>query len=582
MNLIRLLFLLPAVLACLCLLPSARAQPWFDPDKTPHIAATDLRPGMRGEVWTVFRGTEPEPFEVEFVGLLENRLGPGKHMILCLLTDPRVQASGAVAGMSGSPLYFGGKLAGALSYSIQNFETVRHAGFTPIEDILEVSSFPARGSQAAPAGTSALRPVFNVHGLRPATIEAFRPELERLGIELQVGAGGSLAITEVQVLPAPAARRPTFIPGDAIAVALAFGDITLAGTGTVSFTRGEEVYAFGHSMVGAGTVAFPMARAEIVTIAASLLRSFKVSNTREVVGTITQDRLSAIFGKVGMEPPTAELHITLMEPAGPRTLLTRLAIDKDFTPMLCAMALFDALDGRNAADREAGHRISWSVGFHDLPSISRSEILAGPGSERAAATDIMSVLGGLMDHPLGRAVPERIDIRIEPVDTNPASRLTRFFIPSGPRRAGDTLRGELGWQTFQGGWRTQSFSMALDAALLPGSYELVALPGRELDDMELARAGAASRARSLLELIEAQRSTRRPDGLHIALVERLPVVREAAGTITSAPDSFRRISTLEDPDRVETRTLARVLQEQHILPDLVFSNGLRIPITIEE
>jgi hypothetical protein len=100
--------------------------------------------------------------------------------------------------------------------------------------------------------------------------------------------------------------------------------------------------------------------------------------------------------------------------------------------------------------------------------------------------------------------------------------------------------------------------------------------------MELARAGAASRARSLLELIEAQRSTRRPDGLHIALVERLPVVREAAGTITSAPDSFRRISTLEDPDRVETRTLARVLQEQHILPDLVFSNGLRIPITIEE
>src|SRR5580700_5814756 len=93
------------------------------------VALGDLKPGQRGEVWTVFQGTEPEPFSVEVTGIVRNALGPGKSLILCHLTDPRVQQMGAVAGMSGSPLYIGGKLAGALSYKIQLFETVPYAGF---------------------------------------------------------------------------------------------------------------------------------------------------------------------------------------------------------------------------------------------------------------------------------------------------------------------------------------------------------------------------------------------------------------------------------------------------------------------
>src|ERR1044071_4143500 len=118
----------------------ARALPASQPADAPIIPLDDLKPGQRGEVWTVFQGTEPEPFEVEVTGVLRNALGPGKSLILCRLTDPRVQQMGAVAGMSGSPLYIDGKLAGALSYQIQRFETVRHAGFTPAADLDEVKN----------------------------------------------------------------------------------------------------------------------------------------------------------------------------------------------------------------------------------------------------------------------------------------------------------------------------------------------------------------------------------------------------------------------------------------------------------
>src|SRR5690242_5561142 len=75
------------------------------PQNAPLISLDELQPGMKGEVWTVFKGHDPEPFAVQVTGILRNALGPGKSMILCELTDPRVQAMGAVAGMSGSPLY---------------------------------------------------------------------------------------------------------------------------------------------------------------------------------------------------------------------------------------------------------------------------------------------------------------------------------------------------------------------------------------------------------------------------------------------------------------------------------------------
>src|SRR5512147_1380552 len=108
------------------------------PSDAPVIPLDELKPGQTGVVWTVFQGTQPEPFSVEVTGVLRNALGPGKSLIICQLTDARVQKMGAVAGMSGSPLYIDGKLAGALSYQVQRFETVRFAGFTPVEDLLEV------------------------------------------------------------------------------------------------------------------------------------------------------------------------------------------------------------------------------------------------------------------------------------------------------------------------------------------------------------------------------------------------------------------------------------------------------------
>jgi len=253
------------------------------PADAPVLPLSDLRPGMKGEVWTVFKGRAPEPFAVQVTGILQNALGPGKSMILCELTDPRVQGMGAVAGMSGSPLYIDGKVVGVLSYQIQRFETVRYAGFTPISDMLEVSALPSgkdgltptpipvkgerqgtRGAGDFAASFTPMTPAFSLGGLAPEVAAMFEPQFSALGLNV-TALGGNLGNGDAAA-PAPAALHP----GDVVAVALATGDISLAGTGTVSHVAGNRILAFGHPMLSLGATELPMASAEVVTILAEL------------------------------------------------------------------------------------------------------------------------------------------------------------------------------------------------------------------------------------------------------------------------------------------------------------------------
>src|SRR6266446_1750687 len=116
--------------------------------------AADIHPGLRGVARTVFEGDHLEEFEVEFLGVLKNAIGPQQDMILARLHGTKVEFTGVVAGMSGSPVYVDGRLVGALSYRIGSFTKEPIAGITPIADMIRLSSLGA----AAPARAAADRP----------------------------------------------------------------------------------------------------------------------------------------------------------------------------------------------------------------------------------------------------------------------------------------------------------------------------------------------------------------------------------------------------------------------------------------
>ena len=119
---------------------SAREDAGPPPSSGGIFPLSQVRRGMTGTAWTVFSGSKPEAMEVEILGVLRGARGPGQDMILAQLHGAKPEYTGVVEGMSGSPVYIGNKLLGALSYRIGQFSKEPIAGITPIEQMLEVGT----------------------------------------------------------------------------------------------------------------------------------------------------------------------------------------------------------------------------------------------------------------------------------------------------------------------------------------------------------------------------------------------------------------------------------------------------------
>src|SRR5581483_973286 len=117
--------------------------------KTEILPLKEVKPGMQATAWTVFSGTQPEPMPVEIVGVWKNYLGPRQDVILCKLGG-KGKETGVASGMSGSPVYFAGKLMGAISLRMGVFSPEAICGITPIESMLEIQEYDT----SRPAGAS--------------------------------------------------------------------------------------------------------------------------------------------------------------------------------------------------------------------------------------------------------------------------------------------------------------------------------------------------------------------------------------------------------------------------------------------
>src|ERR1700721_227309 len=124
----------------------------------PTIAIDQSPAGIRGVPYTVFEGIKPESMDVEVLGVLRNVNGPKGDMILVRLHGQKVEYTGVVAGMSGSPVYLDGKLAGALAFRIGEFSKEPIAGVTPIADMLEINALDRSPAEE----TAAVKPAISV------------------------------------------------------------------------------------------------------------------------------------------------------------------------------------------------------------------------------------------------------------------------------------------------------------------------------------------------------------------------------------------------------------------------------------
>jgi len=387
----------------------------------PQILTVDqLHPGMKGEAYTVFEGTKPEPMGVEVLGVLRNMNGPKSNMILVRLKGPKPEYTGVVAGMSGSPVYIDGKLVGAIAYKIGSFSKEPIAGVTPIAEMLEINEFDKSAGASGPVSsgkqksmdqTSApgasdsgdvrnyaqvLTPIdapFVFNGFNESTIKTFADKFAAAGIVPVMGVGSSSGEKQPEPLE----------PGSAVSAVLVRGDMDAAATCTVTYMDKDRLLACGHPLLQYGMVDMPMTKANVVATLSSPLNAFKIVNTTEPIGAFVQDRHTGILGRFNKEPQMIPVTLSIHSAAGPREFHYEVLNNAKVTPLMMMATVFNALQGMNQYGEETTYLMNGHIHVNGYPDVRLTNMFSPVESMPTAFAVAISLgdhFGRIFDNPL--------------------------------------------------------------------------------------------------------------------------------------------------------------------------------------
>ncbi len=453
----------------------------------PIFPLHEVKAGQRGQGFTVFESAlGPEPFEVIILGVMKGNLGPGEDLIIAKLIGEKIERTGVISGMSGSPVYIEGKLVGAVGYRLGTFTKDAIAGITPIERMMTAAAVPA----LAPKRTAALTPTgpwgapvpiavpVGISGVSPAILEAFQPELARRGYGpvFATGAGGAASSSD------GASKPVRLYAGGPISADLIQGDIHMGAIGTVTWVKGERFLAFGHPFLGSGKAAMPVSNADIVTTVASEAGSWKMGQPTAAIGSLSDDRLHAIAGAMGAAPPMLPLAVHIDTESlrargdAKSDLSYRVFPHETDAPLFVAIAVANTLANRVAAEKSGG---TIDVAVH--ASLSTGDQLPwsfrvadeGMGFEIPVAFGVLSLLSAALEQDYVDAALTSVEVTIKSRAAVDRARIVAVDALR-PFVAGTTSEVRVRLQPWQGPVVERRVRVRVPAGVPQGRYQLVA------------------------------------------------------------------------------------------------------------
>ena len=483
---------------------------------------------MKGFGLTVFKGTEPERFDVEVIGVL-HQFRPGQALIVIKTPNPRLDVLKTVRGMSGSPIYLEGRLAGAYSYSLSSFEVEPVAGVTPIDLMLTEMRRPippgfwplegagplprARGGGPHPAhaswttfdgapghydlreharqlgerlghradtprGMIAAATPLMMSGVGDRAASALRALVEPLGLEPLQGGGGTAND--------PAAPLH-FANGGGLGVQLAGGDVSVMGLGTATYVDGAgRVAGFGHPMLNGGDEALPTCIGRVLWINASAQASHKIGECARPLGTLVQDRQAAIILDERVNAPILPMDVEITGVLGaPRsTWHADLAQDKFLAPNLASVVLGSVIEATTSERRDLSWKLTSrvTVAGHGTVVLEDVGLAVGgaPDSPEWSRSRLVNTLGDVLNNPWEHARIEKVDARFDVKFVRDLWRLRGVELLDPVVDADQRARIRLHLVPEQGPEVTRVVEVKLPAELAGKDVELEIVPGYDV------------------------------------------------------------------------------------------------------
>jgi hypothetical protein len=475
-------------------------------DPARYISVDEIKSGMEAYCLTVYKGTAVEKFGVEVLSVVHDFM-PGRDAILVRGTDERFIHTGPVAGCSGSPVYIDGRLAGALATGWQ-FSKDPLYGVTPIADMLRSGSVanraggeylndglglalnfsrpidfaqiekkilsPVSSSRAESAGASVLPCPIVVSGMPESVTGDLDESLRPLGFMVVSGAGGGGRTDVCDIKP---------VPGACLTLPLVTGDITIDVVGTITEVRGDEIYAFGHSFLGYGPVDLPMAMGEVHTVVSSVIRSFKVGTSANVIGALRADESTAVRGKIGAEARMIPLtvNVSRYNDSRPRKYNCRIADNRMLTPRLLRVVVASAglFQGEMPPDNTVSYK--GTIETDGAGTIVFDNVSTGEGLNEAVR-DTMSPLGLLMNNPYRQVRIKSINVDLDIREKDISSAIWSVGLSGSRVKRGDNLDVEVVTESVRSQKQKYNFNFTIPENTPVGTYQLIICGGFDYAD----------------------------------------------------------------------------------------------------
>lgn len=555
-DLMRYLYLTLAALSCLLPVSAAAVENRVQPQT---ISVDQIHTGMRGVAYTVFEGVKPEPMEVEVLGVLRNMNGPKGDLILIRLHGTKVEYTGVVAGMSGSPVYLDGKLAGALSFRIGEFSKEPIAGVTPIAEMLEInaldSSVPnndsaAKQSPSMPVKTSGpgeaaplqdianyLKPIETplvFSGFSEETIRRFAPQFASAGITPVLGAGSVSNVKQPEPLQ----------PGSAVSAILVRGDMDIAATCTVTYMDPERLLACGHPLLQYGMVDMPMTKAQILATLPSPMNAFKIVNATEPVGAFVQDRHTGIMGLFGRQPQMIPVTLNIHGGPADKQFHYEVLNNARLSPVAMMATVFNALRGMNEYGEETTYRLNGRISVNGYPDVALQNMYAPiDGSTPGAALVAMSLgdrFSRIFDNPYERPNIKGVQLDVDLVKERRFARLENVHTDVSEARPGDEITVEAVLRPYRGERIVRQVRVHVPTSTSKGPLRILVSDGETLDRFRRS-APMLNRRFDLASTIALLNKEHYNNSLYVSLLEADPEAMVADKVMPTLPLSVMNV-----------------------------------------
>jgi hypothetical protein len=532
----------------------------------PIIPLDQIHEGMRGTALTVFQGVKPEAMEVEVLGVMHNVNGPKGDIILVRLHGTKPEYTGVVAGMSGSPVYFDGKLAGALAFRIGEFSKEPIAGVTPIEEMLEINALdrrPAGGAVRANRGASGqeaatqtaspsedvsvaaqnysnyLKPietplVFN--GFSNDTLQRYASEFAAAGIVPVMGIGSSSNQKQPEPIEA----------GSAVSAVLVRGDMDIAATCTVTYVDPQRLLACGHPLLQFGEVDLPMTKATVLATLPSPMNAFKIVNTTETVGAFVQDRQNGIMGVPGQDskmiPVTVAMH---MGPgAATKEFHYEILNNAKLSPLAMMATVFNALHGTNEYGEDITYRMNGTLSVKGYADVALRNMFApqdnGQPAAALAAASIGDRFGRIYTNSFDTPDVEGVKLDFDLVRERRSARLEASRTDVTEARPGDQIMVETVLRPYRGERLVRQIAIKIPTSTSKGTLRILVSDGETLDRMHRGTP-MMNRGLGLAPTIALLNRERANDRVYVSLIESGPEAMVADKVMPTLPLSVMNV-----------------------------------------